>query len=57
MMVVVVVTNCIVVVLWLIAYFQNISQMEKNCVVFMERSQEYENVILIPPLRFKKGFF
>ena len=44
----VVVTTVVGVVFRLSSYFRNLSEMEKSCVVFMERSQECESVILIP---------
>ena len=45
------------VVFWLSSYFRNLSEIEKICVVFIERSQKCESVILVPPLQSKEGFF
>ena len=56
-MVVVVVTTGVGVIFRLSSYIRNLSEMEKSCVVLMERSQECENVILVPPLQFNEGVF
>ena len=53
---VVVETADVDVVFRLSSYFRILLEMEKICVVLMERSQECESVILLPPLQFNEGF-
>ena len=54
--VVAVLTTGVDIVFQPISCFRNLSDIDKSCVVFMERYEECESVILVPPLQFNEGF-